>query len=179
MNKVVYKESSFINYAGTKVRFILAAVSTKLEFPEYCGRGAVKKRLGIGAAVLHAGDEWNEELGKAIAYGKALARDDHAIYSMDPGMVNTKMVEAILEQEAAYMQMNPGRYIASYDAAKAKYEAEKAREKYLSSLTEAERLAIDVVANVQDLDKFLEAVEKRKKSVSTNNANLDRVSPES
>lgn len=175
MYKVAYKQGSFVDYKGTQVNFILAAVSIPtnivlvpvdsdgFELDEEQYESA--KTLSIGIAVQREGDQWNEELGKNIAYGKAIAKRNHAFAATDPGMINTKVVEAILEQEASYMQVNPGRYIASYDEARDKYRELKAREEYFNNLTAEEKLAIETFAKVKDPEKFLVAVNERRKEL--------------
>ena len=57
-----------------------------------------------------------------IALGKALKmldapekRTGKIIAVSDKGLVNSAVVDAILDQEAAYFKRNPGSYIAGYD----------------------------------------------------------------
>lgn len=180
MYKVVYKQGSFVNYEGTQVNFILAAVSIPTNivlvpvdedgFETDEEQVESPKILSLGLSVQRPGDTWDEEMGKQIAYGKALKRRDHVLATTDPGMINTKMVEAILEQEASYMQVNPGRYIAGYDEARDKYNEAKARVEYLNSLTAEEKLAINVVASIKDPQKFLIAVEDKRKELASHNS---------
>lgn len=179
MYKVVFRQGSFIDYKGTQVNFILAAVSIpsswvlvpvdeygyELEGEEQVD---ITKILSIGISVQRPEDTWDEKLGKEIAYKKAVGRRSHLIATSDNGIINTKMVEATLEQEAAYMQINPGRYIAGYDDAKAKYLKARAQEDYLNNLSPEEKLAINVMASVKDPDKFLEAVELKRQELHSN-----------
>lgn len=172
MNKVVYKCDSFVDYKGTKVNFILAAVSIPCDnviVPvDDCGcvdeeqwenQVESPKILSIGMAIQHPTDTWDEELGKEIAYGKAIKKRDHILATTDSGLINTKVVEALVEQEAAYMHVNPGRYIAGYDDAKNKYLKRKAQDEYINSLTDEEKVALTTLAKVKEPEKFLEAVE--------------------
>lgn len=179
MYKVVYKQGNFIDYKGAQVNFILAAVSIPTNtvlvpvdedgFETEEEQVESAKLLSLGLAVQRPGDEWDEELGKKIAYGKAVKRRDHALTTTDAGMINTRMVEAVLEQEASYMQVNPGRYIAGYDEARDKYLEAKAKVEYLNSLTAEEKLAINVVASIKNPQKFLEAVNDRRKELGNSN----------
>lgn len=176
MYKVVYKHGTFINYKGSATEFILAAVSIPADYVlvpvgddfelDYGEAVDSPKILSLGLAVCREGDTWDEELGKKIAYNKAIKRRDHVLATTDSGIINTKVVEAIAEQEAAYMQVNPGRYIAGYDESKKKYFLEKSRVEYLNSLTQKEKLAIEVMASVKEPDKFLEAVEHKRKELA-------------
>ena len=181
MYKVVYKQGNFIDYKGAQVNFILAAVSIPtntvlvpvdedgFEDPEK-EQYESTKILSLGIAVQRSEDTWDEERGKQIAYGKAIKRRNHVLAATDRGIINTKVVEAILAQEASYMQVNPGRYIAGYDEARDKYLAAKAKEEYMNSLTAEEKLAINVVASVKDPQKFLKAVEDRRKELATSDS---------
>lgn len=177
MYKVAYKQGSFVDYKGAQVNFILAAVSIPTNTvlvpvdndgkPTGDGDWSIKT-LSIGIAVQRPEDHWNEELGKKIAYGKALKRREHCLVTTDPGLVNTKMVEAVLEQEASYLQVNPGRYIAGYDDARDSYLEAKSKEEYLNGLTDEEKAALNIVARIPDRKKFLEAVDDKCKELSNN-----------
>lgn len=188
MYKVVYKCDSFVDYKGTKVNFILAAVSipcNNVIVPvDECGcvdeeqweqQMESPKILSIGMAIQHPTDTWNEELGKEIAYGKAIKKRDHILATTDSGLINTKVVEALVEQEAAYMHVNPGRYIAGYDDAKDKYLKRKAQDEYINSLTDEEKVALTTLAKVKEPEKFLEAVEVYKTRLSAINSNSDNI----
>ena len=169
MCKVIYKHDTFIDYKGAEIEFTLAAVSIPTEaviIVDGKPMAVSTKMLSVGAAFRHPNDAPDDVLAEEIAYGKAMARKEHTFFATDNGMVNTAVVEATLNQEAAYIKMNPGRYIASYDRAKERYLAAKAKEDYLKSLTEEQKLAIDVVARIGNLDKFLEAVEDHRKNIS-------------
>jgi hypothetical protein len=78
----------------------------------------ITKRVSIGFAVCSATDKFNEKLGIEIATGKARKRPTGALYVTEPGMINSTMVNALLEQEMKYFEMNPGHAIAGYDHAK-------------------------------------------------------------
>lgn len=73
------------------------------------------KVLSIGVSVCRPNDEFNETLGKTIAEGKATKYRNHALYAVDAGLINETMVKALLQQEAEYFKVNPGRYLAGYD----------------------------------------------------------------
>lgn len=188
MYKVVYKLGSFTDYKESQVDFVLAAVSIPTNTvvvpvdedgfeDETQDQVESSKLLSIGIAVCRPGDKWDEELGKKIAYGKAVNRRDHALVATDCGLINTRMVEAVLEQEAHYMQVNPGRYIAGYDEARRKYEEAKAKKEYLDGLTAEEKLAINIVASIKDSQKFLVAVEDKRKELATNTVPTDNLGP--
>ena len=170
MCKVVYKHGTFTDYKGTEIEFTLAAVSIPKDCVVFSADSneslICPKVLSIGAAFRNPHDAPDDILGENVAYGKAISRTDHMLITSDKGLINTRGVEAILEQEAAYIQVNPGRYIAGYDSAKKKYEEAKAEQEYLDSLTDQEKLAIDVMARTKEPDKFLKAVEKHRKNIS-------------
>lgn len=127
MKKVEYIVDSFVDYTGIERKFVMAAVSIH---NEYCvdikeDEDTVlndHKILSIGVSVCRPTDEFNEALGKRIAEGKATKYRDHALYAVDAGLINDKMVKALLEQEAEYFKVNPGRYLAGYDKDAQKYQ---------------------------------------------------------
>lgn len=81
----------------------------------------VTKMLSVGVATRCVRDTHDADLGVRIAYGKALKLLDHSLYVSHPGMINTKMVKALLEQEAEHFKKDPGSYLAGYNEAKARY----------------------------------------------------------
>lgn len=145
--KVVYRFDEFVDFAGRTRKFVVAALSellpnaaevttprgkyeTPLEFNvvEMCGDGhvdmhdTVLKRVSLGFAVCSPDDEYNEELGKTIALGKAEKRPSGVLYATKTGMINTDLVDALIDQEVMYFKNNPGAVLAGYNKAKEAYE---------------------------------------------------------
>lgn len=81
----------------------------------------ITKMLSIGVSVRSVQDK-DLGIGTQIAYGKAVKLLDHVLYVTHPGMINTKMVQALLEQEAEYFKKEPGMYIKGYNSDKYRYE---------------------------------------------------------
>lgn len=81
----------------------------------------ITKMLSVGVATRCVRDTHDADLGVRIAYGKALKLWDHTLYVSHPGMINTKMVKALLEQEAEHFKKDPGSYLVGYNDAKARY----------------------------------------------------------
>ena len=81
----------------------------------------ITKMLTIGVAVRCLSDKDNG-YGERIAYGKAVKLKNHVLYATHPGMINTKMVKALLEQEAEHFKKDPGSYLAGYNKDKFRYE---------------------------------------------------------
>jgi hypothetical protein len=165
-----YVIGEFVDFKGQNRQFIMAAVSTEIEGgyashyindDEYVEENVVKKVM-IGLSVRNPNDEWNEELGKTIARGKALSSKTRisTIYASDKGSINTTLVRAYLTQEAEFLTHNPGKYIKRYDRDKARYEMEKALEASAQRLTDTERTAIaglkkEDKSHLQDFIKVL------------------------
>lgn len=106
----------FVDYAGNTRDYTMVAVSVPADMiiANISGFRCVEKVLTIGVAVRSAQDKDNG-MGVRIAYGKALKKADHICAVTHAGMINTTMVEALLKQEAAYFEKNPGMYLAGYD----------------------------------------------------------------
>lgn len=125
IKRTAYKVDEFTDYAGNTRKFVIAAVSLIPEEDDYYGIALdeygsladipVNKVLSLGVAVCRPNDEFNEEIGIKIATGKAIKSESHRIYSVDEGLINNTMVEALLKQECEYFKSNPGRYLKGYD----------------------------------------------------------------
>lgn len=81
----------------------------------------ITKMLSVGVATRCVRDTHDADLGVRIAYGKAMKLWEHTLYVSHPGMINTKMVKALLEQEAEHFKKDPGSYLVGYNDAKARY----------------------------------------------------------
>lgn len=153
--RVVYRVDSFVDFTGIERQFVMAALSQETDaaledwtegvrdWDIYC-----PKRLSLGISVCRPEDTFNEETGKAIALGKARRNVDHAFYSTDPGLINRGVVEALLDQEAAFFKQCPGKYITGYDEAKEKYEEEHKMVEAELSLSDEERAALETLLTI-------------------------------
>lgn len=105
-------------------------------------------------------DEFNETLGKTIAEGKATKYRNHALYAVDAGLINETMVKALLQQEAEYFKINPGRYLAGYDRDAEKYHRSTRIESYIENLGGEAKTAFDYLTEATDeeMEKMAEAV---------------------
>lgn len=130
--KVSYHIDKFIDNNGVEREFILAAVSIDLRKDKsviYSEAAIgvttgetvydVEKVLCLGIAVCRPEDTFNEALGIEIARGKALKaltnpNKGKLIFVSHSGLINTHMVQALLEQEALYFKRDPGCYIKGY-----------------------------------------------------------------
>lgn len=146
-DKVVFKSGEFIDFTGVSRNVTFCAVSILedsivtsivdllLNVPEVSSDLSVKK-IVLGVAVQNPGDIVpNMDLSKIIAEGKARKFKSSlgALYSTSKGMINYKVVEALLEQELEFFKQNPGNYIAGYNKDKALYKEnpESYYDKYL------------------------------------------------
>jgi len=137
--KSIFKHDTFVDFTGATRNFCIAAVSqeenTALllavnELTEKTEVALPTKSLRIGVSICHPSDvtKYSKELAETIAEGKAL-KDSSAvgqIYSTDRGFINTKVVNALLEQEAEFFKQNPDRYITGYRKQKESYLKSKA-----------------------------------------------------
>lgn len=166
MKRVEYIVDTFTDYAGIERHFVMAAVSIHNEAGivihedhEYIDND--DKVLSIGVSVCRPNDTFNEELGRRIAEGKATKYRDHALYTTDAGLINDKVVKALLEQEAEYFKANPGRYLAGYDNDARKFAETSRIEAYIEGLKGDSKTTFDylVKASTEEIDKLTEAVD--------------------
>lgn len=153
--KIVTVTSEFIDYKGLTHKFIIAAVSQPIDarvniydedgnIDDYAD---VQKVIKLGVAVCNPDDEFNEEKGKMIAINKARNSVDYAMFAVLPGMINTAVVNALVNQEVIFIKENPGRVIPGYIDEKIKFETRKAFAEKLASLTEEEKAFYDAIKN--------------------------------
>ena len=153
--KIVTVTSEFVDYKGLTHKFIVAAVSQPVDarIDIYDEDGDIddysdaQKVIKLGVAVCNPNDEFDEEKGKMIAINKARNSFDYAMFAVLPGMINTAVVNALVNQEVIFIKENPGRVIPGYIDEKIKFEARKAFAKELAALTEEERAFYDAVKN--------------------------------
>lgn len=128
-------KGKFTDYRGQERDFTMVAVSIpikddsiKVQRPVEVTEGwcynetisEVAKMLSIGVSVRCMRDK-DLGLGEQIAYGKAVKLQNHTLFVSHPGMINTKMVKALLEQEATFFIKDPGSYIKGYNFDKQRY----------------------------------------------------------
>lgn len=165
MKKVEYIVDSFKDFTGAERQFVMAAVSIHGEPDIYIEEdGDIidndEKVLSIGVSVCRPDDEFNEALGKTIAEGKATKYRNHALYAVDAGLINETMVRALLQQEAEYFKVNPGRYLAGYDRDAEKYRRSERIESYIDSLDGEAKVVLNYLTESTDevVEKMAEAV---------------------
>lgn len=163
MENVTFVSGEFTDFLGDVRGFVLAAVSlpvTETEIFEENLDLEAKKVLSLGISVCRAGDDFDEDLGMKIAEGKARKYRNHALYATDAGLVNGEMVGALLDQEAEYFKVNPGRYITGYDKSKAKYLEEQRVKNIYDNMDESAKNAVDFILNASDeeLQDFFDVV---------------------
>lgn len=150
-------KDSFLDYAGKEHHFTLAAIS---EMPDNYTLSedsfGIEKVLKIGLAICNPDDVFDEKVGACTAIGRA-KKSEPVLYSTIPGLINTKMVQALLEQEAEYIKNNPEQYIAGYNEAKERWEKRKQIEELKSNFSPIEKT---IVEEVNKNPKFLDNVQK-------------------
>ena len=134
MLKTEYLCDKFVDYRNKEREFVLVAISVPVssyidvynysdEIKKFPCSHESYKCLAIGMSIRHPDDKYDVEFGKKIAVGKALKGKGKYLFVTDSGLVNTKMVRALLEQEADYFKRNPESYIAGYTKAAKKWKS--------------------------------------------------------
>ena len=175
----------FIDFKGEEHYFVIAAVSKMLptrtgqldnnpmvdeyapvyyEVNEYIDDGGgingylgvVSKALYLGVSICNPIDEFNEKVGIAKAIARA-KNSDPSVFVTKPGLINTTMVKALLEQEAQYLKNNPGLFITGYEAARKKYMDQKEMESIEDNFSDIEK---QVVEHTKNNPNFLDNILK-------------------
>lgn len=124
--KVQTLVDSFTDENGEIRNFVIAAIS--VPFDDYNEAYGLfhedyyndeyyipfSKGLKIGWAICNPIDIFSEDLGIKIATGRAEKNTEFALIASQPGYINTKMVQAFLEQEAEFFKANPQSKIKGY-----------------------------------------------------------------
>lgn len=175
---------SFTDYAGKVHHFVIAAISQVLptcssqleDNPTGCDdldvshevaifiedygthdyMGTVSKIVRLGISMCNPVDTFNEKVGihKATARAK---KANPTLYASDPGVINTRVVRALLEQEAEYLKHNPENFITGYAEMRDRYLTRQKMEAMKENFSDLEN---KVVENVQKGPKFLNSVMK-------------------
>ena len=115
-DRVVFKTGKFTDFSGKERVVTFCAISTE-DIDMFDPYEAVKKVL-LGVSVQNPRDDKNNDvLSKVVAEGKARKEKSRVatLYSDRKGVINHRVVEALLEQELEYFKQNPGVYIAGYN----------------------------------------------------------------
>ena len=166
---------SFVDYTGKTHYFTIAAISQMLpckaeevdddfsgdvtyEVSEIISDfdisgyiGTVRKALYLGISICNPTDAYDEKIGRLKAIARA-RKSKPALFSTNPGTINTKVVKALLEQEAEYLKNNPENFIKGYNESKAHYEKNKEMEIMAANFTDIEKA---VITKMQENPMFL------------------------
>lgn len=188
-------KDSFVDYAGRTHYFMIAAVSTVLpckgnqlknvpisiednsrvkyevvgqientNLEEYLGD--VVKVVRIGLSICNPEDTFNEKAGALKATARAKSSEP-ALYSSNVGFINTRVVKALLEQEAEYLKNNPENFIKGYSEMKQRFLKRQEMTKMASEFSDVEKTVVDgLQKNPKFLDNafsYLEWLENQKK----------------
>ena len=105
MKKVAeFIEGTFIDYKGDKREYTICALSCPIEEGD-----SEVKQLRLGIAVRRDGDEYVRGIGMAEAERKAKENPFSVLRADTLGVINSTVVQAILEQEAEIFERNPGK----------------------------------------------------------------------
>lgn len=154
-------KDSFEDFAGKTHHYVIAAVSVLVyDSIGYLGDNGdisiepMTKGLSLGISICNPEDEFNEELGVLKAVGRA-KKSIPVIYTSKSGLINTKTVRALLEQESEFLKNNPEKFIKGYEDAKSRHERNIQANTLKNNFNELEN---KVVEAIKDNPKFLDNV---------------------
>lgn len=163
MKEVVeYLCDSFVDFNGVSHNFVLCALS-KVNPDVEIYDGAVgdyiesARVLTLGCSICNLNDDYDEELGKKIAYNRANSdKFLPTIVSTLPGVINTAVVKALLRQEADYIKRDPNCVIPGYNEKSKKVQMRKCAEEQYHLLNEDERMLVEAAKAGYDLNRYAE-----------------------
>jgi hypothetical protein len=114
----------------------------------------VLRTVSLGIAICCPADKkaFSEEIGKKIALNRA-EKAIPKFVSLEPGVVNTTVVKAFLEQEMAFVKKCPEKFIKGYDEAKAHYNKKLNLDKTVKNLSPEEAEVVEFAMNGIDILK--------------------------
>ena len=169
-----YKIDSFVDYAGKEHKIIACALSESPKSDTHCLKVGwidnidmldnqdhlnhdVYRMVSIGVAVCNPTDEYNEEAGKKIAYGKAANMENvPRIYAHSKGIITKKLVDTFLNQQVEFFKENPETLIPGYNNAKANYEAICKAQNEIDNLNDEERLVFNLATKGFNFSKYID-----------------------
>lgn len=178
--RVEFITDSFTDYAGKVHQFVIAALSQNLPtrtgqlesspvdddnvsvthevgiYVENYGTedylGTVSKVVRLGVSICNPTDTFDEKVGALKAAARAHEAGP-ALYASNPGVINTKVVKALLEQEAEYLKHNPDNFIPGYADMRDRYLTRQKMGAMKDQFSEVENQVID---GLQQDPKFLD-----------------------
>lgn len=163
---------SFIDYKGDEHKIVLCALSQTPEknddddnlmvvwsngydideTADICHD--VFRTVSLGVAICCPADKkiFSEEIGKKIALNRA-EKAIPKFVSLEPGVVNTIVVKAFLEQEMAFVKNCPEKFIKGYEEAKAHYNKKLNLDKTVKNLSPEEAEVVEFAMNGIDVLK--------------------------
>ena len=161
MKEVVeYLCDSFVDFEGKTHNFVLCAVSkvdpnVELYFNNVDGFCESTRTLTLGCSVCNTVDKYDEELGKKIAYNRAVSdKVMPTLVSTLPGVINTAVVSALLRQEADYIKRDPNCIIPGYNDKMKKVQEKRNAEERYKKMTAEEQLLVEYAKKGFDLDYY-------------------------
>lgn len=162
---------SFIDYKGDEHKVVLCALS---QTPEKYDEDSlmvvwsngydvdetadichdVFRTVSLGVAICCPADKkvFSEEIGKKIALNRA-EKAIPKFVSLEPGIVNTTVVRAFLEQEMTFVKKCPEKFIKGYEEAQAHYNKKLNLDKTVKNLSPEEAEVVEFAMNGIDVLK--------------------------
>ena len=161
-----YLVDSFTDYAGNERKFVACALSyspedvyeiINIEPDSYIENVmTVDRILSFGIAICHPDDEFDLEIGKQIAYGKALKQNDRfKLYVPCESMINRDLAEAFIKQQVKFFKNDPELFIKGYNNAKNKFLKNKHLVEQINNFTSEELLIFQLALKNFDFDKYI------------------------
>lgn len=181
VENVIFKSGSFTDWAGEEHPFIVAGVTVvhdeelvlasvinkqapcALPVIEINGDGHLRKSLFIGVSICNPKDKdtYNEEIGKKIAFNKALSSKvaQRWIGTDIPGMLTKELAELVVSQEVKFIAAHPEAFIKGYFESKARYERKKQAEADFANMSAAEQTVVKTLIDGVDVGKLIDTAD--------------------
>lgn len=197
--KKIFKTSSFKDFTGAEHAFTVCAalfthdeesklilcvpVGTIIDdkprtfgipVDNYEKDGTIAETLFIGVSICNPSDSYSQNLGEAIAFGKAMSgkKPRKWFASCIKGMFTDAIINAVIDEEIANVQRYPENYIKGYIKAKLKFEKAKILRDEFLHLNENERKLVMTLSAGDDTIKALTRIAREMSNENLNPLSL-------
>lgn len=128
--KHFYAMDSFIDSERKTHHFVICAILNETLQVHKDGFRQILKHLSLGAAVSKPDQEFEEDLGKNIAFNRA-NRDKSKLgelFTNNVNMLSEQMIRYILQNEVEHIKANPVKFMKMLGRKKASYKQNVERE---------------------------------------------------
>jgi hypothetical protein len=115
---------------------------------------SVVRTVSIGFSICSPGDEYDEEVGKQIAFNRA-NKAIPVLYSTQKGIISSDLVQTLMDKEIEYLKSHPEKIFPGYAKSYKRYAMKVAAKELYDEATQDEQQIITLALSGADIEKCL------------------------